>query len=75
MDTNLQYATTYNTVTGVVPFRKNEQKRVNAADLPATKTSINLGRGNTNTYYTMNQRNYSNIRNRGPVSTVNKDFI
>lgn len=54
LDTNVQYATTYNSVTGAVPARGGGMQRQNIADLPATKTSINLGRGHQNTYQTVN---------------------
>jgi hypothetical protein len=47
--------------------------RLNIHDLPATKTSIVFGVGHQNPFQTTNSWVFG--KNRGPASTVNKDFI
>ena len=69
-----QYGTTYNVVTGAMPNRgPMKLQRVKLSDVPATKTSINLGKGNSFSYVTTNKKDFANLQR--VENQVNKEYI
>lgn len=58
-----QYGTTYNIITGAMPNRgPMKLQRVALKDVPATKTSITLGKGNPYSYKTSNKAHFANVK-------------